>query len=382
MRIGIFTDAYEPQISGVTVSNKILKTELEKLGHEILIFTLEHPLQIEDPTVIRFKGRPFPMKSLREYRYTKVTNKLVREIAKYDLDIIHCHTEFTMGRLGRRAAKKYDIPVIHTYHTMYEDYCHHVSKMFSKPLKFLSKVYSKKFADSADKVIFPTIKVKRTFDKYGYNKPSAIVPTGIYLDKFRKINFNKTDIEKLGEKYGIKKDDFVWLFIGRLSREKNVTNLIQEFSKLSLSSNNKLLIVGDGPDKEHFSKLAEKLNIKDSVIFTGMVSPNVVPMYYQLGDLFVNFSDTETQGLTYIEALASGLPVLAKYDSNLEGVIINDFNGITFNSNAEFKEAYYNLTSNKVKFNEITNNASKAIEKFSAQNFAKNIEMVYYEVKK
>ena len=382
MKIGLFTDAFEPIVSGVSVSLRTLKTELEKLGHEVLIFTFEHPMQIDEDSIIRLKGRKLPMKSLKEYRISKVTNKLINEVISYDLDLIHCHTEFTIGRLGRKAAKRMGIPVVHTYHTMYEDYCHHVSKTFARPLRWVAKIYSKRFANSADRVIFPTIKVQRTFDRYGFEKPSEIVPTGIYLDRFRKINFKEEEVLKLREQFGIKKDDFVWLFLGRLSREKNVSDLIKEYSKLNIDKTTKLLIVGGGPDKDIFVKLVEKLNISDSVIFTGMIPPSDVPIYYQLGDLFVNFSDTETQGLTYIEALASGVPVLAKYDDNLEGVIVDHFNGLTFNENSEFKDAYYELISNKVKFNEITTNASRAIDKFSAQNFAKSIEMIYYDVKK
>lgn len=377
MRIGLFTDTYHPIISGVTISLKILKVELEKRGHEVFVFTYEHPMQKEDSTVIRFKGHKLPIKRMHEYRVSKVTSKLVNVVLTYNLDLIHCHTEFTMGRLGRRASIKGNIPIVHTYHTMYEDYCHHISKTFVVPLRFISKKYSKRFANSVDQVIFPTIKVKRTFEQYGFNKNCEIIPTGIYLDKFRRINFNDVDIAKLKKSLGYSEDDFIWLFIGRLSKEKNIADLIKEFSKLNLPKSNKLLIVGDGPDRPIFESLAKKLNIADRIHFTGMIDPLDVPMFYQISDLFINFSDTETQGLTFIEALASGLPVLAKYDDNLEGVIIDNFNGLTFNENQDFKKAYYDLVVNKVKFNEITNNASKAIEKFSAQAFAIHIEDVY-----
>ena len=382
MKIGLFTDAYEPIVSGVSVSLKILRDELTKLGHEVFIFTHEHPMQVKDSHIIRFKGKTLPMKSMKEYKISKVTNKKMREIFKYELDVIHCHTEFSIGRLGRKVAKRMGIPVVHTYHTMYEDYCHHITKTFARPLRFISKIYSKRFANSATRVIFPTIKVKRTFDRYGFNKESDIIPTGVYLDRFRRINFKENEILSLRASLGIDKNDFVWLFLGRLSREKNIEQLIKEFSKLNLPKSHKLLIVGGGPDIDIFKKLTEKLKLQNQVLYTGMIHPDKVAIYYQVANLFVNFSDTETQGLTFIEALASGLPVLAKYDDNLEGVIINHFNGLTFKENADFKEAYHVLTSNSVKFNEITNNASKAIEQFSAQNYAKNVEQVYFEVLK
>ena len=133
------------------------------------------------------------------------SRKKVQEIGKLNLDIVHCHTEFTMGRLGRRAAKKYHIPVVHTYHTMYEDYVHFISKTFSRPLRFLSKWYSTRFANSADEVVFPTIKVKRTFDRYGFTKNSSIIPTGIYLSKFSANNFAGNDVIQLKEKLKMKK---------------------------------------------------------------------------------------------------------------------------------------------------------------------------------
>ncbi len=379
MRIGLFTDAYHPIVSGVSVSLEILKNELIKLGHEVFIFTHEHPMQIEDSSIVRCKGKTLPMKSMKEYKVSKVTNKQVNKVLEYNLDIVHCHTEFSMGRLGRRAARKAGIPVVHTYHTMYEDYCHHITKTFARPLRFISKVYSKRFANSADQVIFPTIKVKRTFDRYGFTKHSEIIPTGIYLDRFRRINFSDVEINELKESLGLAKEDFVWLFLGRLSREKNIESMIKEFGKLNLPKNNKLLIVGGGPDIELFKKLVIKLNLSKQITFTGMIKPTLVPVYYHLANLFVNFSDTETQGLTFIEALASGLPVLAKYDDNLEGVIIDHFNGLTFNEVSEFRDTFYTLTENKVKFDEISNNASKAIERFSAQNFALSIERVYKE---
>lgn len=382
MRIGLFTDAYEPIVSGVSVSLKILRDELTKLGHEVFVFTHEHPMQVKDSHVIRFKGQALPMKSMKEYKISKVTNKKIREIMKFDLDVIHCHTEFSIGRLGRKVARRMGIPVVHTYHTMYEDYCHHITKTFAKPLRFISKIYSRRFANSATRVIFPTIKVKRTFDRYGFHKPSEIIPTGVYLDRFRKINFTDDEVLDLRKQLGISKDNFVWLFLGRLSREKNIEQMIKEFSKLNLPKSVKLLIVGGGPDMDIFVKLTEKLKLGNQVIYTGMVHPDKVPVYYQVADLFVNFSDTETQGLTFIEALASGLPVLAKYDDNLEGVIIDHQNGLTFHKNSEFKDAYHTLTGNLVKFNEITNNASKAIEQFSAQNYAKRVEQVYYDVLK
>ena len=379
MRVGLFSDAYYPTISGVTISVATLSKELIKLGHDVIIITNGHDLATFSENIVRFEGTRLPMRGMREFRIGKVTNKKVDIIGKLNLDIIHCHTEFTMGRLGRRAAKKFNIPVVHTYHTMYENYIHFITKVFRSPLIILSKWYSKSFADSADEVIFPTMKVKKAFDGYGYEKASHIIPTGIYLDKFRRINYKKEYFSDLRKKLGIKEDDFVLLFLGRMSREKSVEALLKEFKKVAKSRDNiKLLLVGGGPDLNYFKDLAYDLGVAEKVICTGMVPPFEVGLYYQISDLFVNFSITETQGLTYIEALASGVPLLVKYDDNLEGVIKPGINGYSFTDDLDFFPLFNKLYNNKVLFNEITNNSSKAtIERFSAENYALNVLEIY-----
>jgi len=385
MKIGLFTDAYAPIISGVVVSVDTLRNELTKLGHEVFIIANEHEkADRDDDHVIRVKGMNIPMKGMKDFQIGKVTKSKIERIKNLDLDVIHCHTEFSMGRLGRMVARKYKIPVVHTYHTMYEEYVHYITKMFKGPVRLMSKWYSKSFANSADYVIFPSIKVKKTFEEYGFKGESRIIPTGIYLEEFRKINYKQEDLDNLRTSLNIELEDFVMLFLGRLSREKSITELIKEFAKLRKQiSSLKLLLVGGGPDKEYFEKVASDQGVADSVIFTGMVPQKDVGKYYHVSDLFVNFSVSETQGLTYIEALASGVPLLVKYDENLVGVVKHHQNGLTFVKDKEFGELFLQLYKNKVLFNKITNNATKAIEEFSADQYGKNVLDVYnYVLKK
>ena len=383
MRIGLFTDAYYPIISGVTISVDILRTELLKLGHEVIVVTYEHDDAVDSKGIIRLKGRKPPIKVMGEYRIGKVTKKKIDKIKELNLDIIHCHTEFTIGRLGRKAAKELNIPVVHTYHTMYEDYIHFISKIFSGPLKFTAKKYSKSFADSADSVIFPTIKVKNAFDGYGFLKDSSIVPTGIYLEKFRRNNFSNKDLEALKKDLNINKDDLVMLFLGRMSREKGIDDLLDNCKDIcSTNDNIKLLLVGDGPDFDYFYKKTKNLGFNDKVIFTGMVAPKDVGIYYHIADLFVNFSITETQGLTYIEALASGLPLLVKYDDNLQGVIKDGVNGFSFTNNSDFVSLFNKLSKDKLLLEEFACNTYNDIQRFSSENFAKKVLKVYDDLLK
>ena len=381
MRIGLFTDAYFPIIGGVSVSVRTLRDELEKFGHEVFIITNNHDDAVEEKNVVRAGGHKLPMKVMGEFRVGKVTRAKVKEIARLNLDVIHCHTEFTMGRLGRKVAKKYHLPIVHTYHTMYEDYIHFISKTFARPLRALSKRFSRNFANSVDEVVFPTIKVKKTFDEYGFKKASHIIPTGIYLERFSKSNFNQYDIIQLKEKLGLRHDDFVMLFLGRISREKSIEDLLREFAKIK-KDKVKLLIVGGGPDSEYFKKITRELGIENRTIFTGMVDPIGVGKYYHLSDLFVNFSVTETQGLTYYEALASCVPLIVKYDDNLEGVISNGVNGFSFTDNNEFVGLVEKVISDNKLHEKLVRNSCSSVEKFSAVNYAKSIEVIYKKLYK
>jgi 1,2-diacylglycerol 3-alpha-glucosyltransferase len=376
MRIGLFADAYFPIISGVSLSVDILANELRKLGHEVYIICGEHENAIPDKYVIRVKGKRYPMKGMREYRYTAITNKLVNSIAKYDFDIVHCHTEFTMGRIGRRVAHKLNVPIAHTYHTMYEEYVHFVSATLAAPLRFLAKLYSRQFANSADDVIFPTIKVKRTFDRYGFKKSSHIIPTGIYLEKFDQSKVTEEEIETLRASYGIPKDAFVLQFLGRISREKSLDKLIDMFAKIK-EDNVYLLIVGGGPDLELFANQCKELGIADRVKFTGMIKPNNVTLYYRASDLFVNFSTSETQGLTYLESLASDIPLLVKYDDNLENLLIEGQNGFSFSEDEDFIRLYHKIRQEKGLYEHLVKGTKKNLENYSAQNYAKQIEQIY-----
>ncbi len=383
MRIGIFTDCYEPIISGVAVSLRTLKNELENLGHEVFVITNDHENAEILDSVLRLGGKIMPMKGMHDYRWGKASKWKVEEAGKLNLDIVHCHTEFTMGRVGRKVARKYNIPFVHTYHTMYEDYVFFISRLLVLPLRFASKIYSRNFADSADDVVFPTIKVKRKFDEYGYKGSSHIVPTGIYMDRFDEKNFSDVELKAKKKELGISEDDFVLLFLGRMSREKSVKELIYNVAKFCKKHQNvRLLLVGGGPDLDYFKHLIEKHDFEDMVTCTGMVSNHDVGIYYRISDLFVNFSMTETQGITYYEALASNLPVLAKYDDNLEGIIENNENGFTFTNDEEFLPLLDKLYMDKSLLKKLSNNARASVEKYSAQNYAASMEKIYLDLLK
>ena len=313
MRIGLFTDTYPPYINGVSTSVYMLKKALEKKGHEVYVVTVNNTnakYKMEDNnTIIRVPGIPI---GIYDYRITGIYPiKAMNQVKKWKLDVIHSHTEFGIGTFARLMAKQLHIPLIHTYHTMWEDYTYYIThgyfkKASDKVVEYLTKFYCDKTANA---LIVPTKKIFDLFkNKYGYEKDINIIPTGIEIERFYQENVSKDEVSELKKKLNINKKDFVITFVGRIAQEKNIEFLIDAQKDLVKQYNNiKLIIIGDGPELKTFKKQADEMKLKDSIIFTGKVPWNDIPKYYQLSTVFATASTTETQGLTVIEAMAGGV---------------------------------------------------------------------------
>lgn len=384
MNIGIFIDTYEPQINGVVTSTKMLKEELENFGHRVTIITVKNP-QAKDSKqrndVIRIPSIPFP--PLPEHRIGLLYSyQAMKKIENLNLDIIHTQTEFSIGVFGRIMAKRLDIPVVHTYHTMYEDYMHYITnntmlKYASNLAKKASKLYCQKY----DKVIAPTVKTKNALQSYGLNNDIEVIPTGIKLKRFKKENHSEKEINELKRKFNIKPNQPVILYIGRIAREKSIDIILKEFPKLlDKIPDAMFLIVGDGPVKSDLEGLTKKLNITSSVIFAGEKPWEEIGKYYQLGDVFVSASTTETQGLTFVEAMASKTPVLAKYDTNLDDMLEDKVNGRVFYKDKNLSDILIEILKNKYGTELMVKRAYQDVQSISAVEFGKKVEKIYSEI--
>ncbi len=382
MRIGIFTEVYKPYVSGVVTSILMLKKSLEDLGHTVYVVTInmdKMKYEYDDKEkVLKVPGIESGI-----YDHFKVSSiypiKSTRIIKKWKLDIIHTHTEGSMGLYGRLLAKQFNIPIVHTYHTMYEDYMYLVTKgHFDKPAKRLLEYFTMFYCDkTVSELIVPT---KKTYDlfkiKYEMQREVNIIPTGIDTDRFKKSNFDKKEIIELRNKLGISKDDFVLLLVSRISEEqKNIKFLIDCQNNLNKKYKNiKFLIVGDGPDLEYFKKLTAK---DDSIIYTGMVPWNEVAKYYQIGDVFVTASKTETQGLTVIEGMAASLPVVCMNDDSFKIAVIEYYNGLFFKTKREYIKAISTLHDDYDKYITMSKQALSSASQFSVKFYGQKILEVY-----
>ena len=383
MRVGIFTDTYLPFISGLVTSELMLKEALESMGHEVFIVTanLENFKYVNDKDnkIIRISGLPV---GIYDARLTGIYSvNAISQIKKWKLDIIHSQTEFGIGTFARIVAKQLNIPLVHTYHTMYEDYVYYLTKgHFDKPSKKIVEYLTKFYCDkTVSELIVPSRKIYNIFmNKYDVTTNVNIIGTGIDIDKFKKENFKKEEVNKLRKKYNIKDTDFVIGSVSRVAKEKSLDRIINTFPDvLEKIPNAKLLIVGDGPDKEELMNLVHSKSLDDYVIFTGKVELKKIPIYYQLMSVFVTFSVTETQGLTVIEAMAASLPILAIKDDSFIDSVKHNKNGFLFKKEEEYIDYVYKLYSDKKLYEKQSSSSRILSEDHSSINFGKSVLEVY-----
>lgn len=386
MRVGIFTESYPPLVNGVSTSILMLQNALEKLGHEVFIVTVSddkknYTLE-DDGHILRLPS--MNLANCYDYKFTSVYPiKAVNMIKKMNLDVIHSNVEFTIGIFARVVSEQLGIPLVHTYHTNWEDYTHYITKnkkilddICKKLLKYLVVFFEDK---TVTELIVPSNKIYNIFkDKYKFTKNIHIIQTGIETSKFYKENFSSKDINNLKKKYGIKKKDFVIMTVSRLAKEKSVDRLINNQKELlKRYPNMKLLIVGDGPDIDKLKMQVCSLNISKNVIFTGKVPLEEIPIYYQLGDVFVTASKSETQGLTVVEAISSSLPIVAVKDDSFISSVIDDFNGYVFTSDEKYIESILKLYENNDIYNRLSNQSRILSSDFSSEYFALKVLKVY-----
>ncbi|MCL2570765.1 MAG: glycosyltransferase family 4 protein [Defluviitaleaceae bacterium] len=381
MNIGLFTDMYYPRISGVVTSAQMLQAELTKLGHRVYIFTTTDP---EAPT---FESKVFRLPSVPLF-FLKDTHRmaffypphLIYKARKLKLDVIHTYTEFSLGFFGKLLSKMYSIPMVHTYHTMYEDYVHYIANGRLITRRGAQR-YSRVFCNRADAVIAPTDTTATYLKNIGVQKEIHTIPTGLDFMPFSPARFSSKDLAKTRTELGLKPDDKVISVIGRVAKEKSLDVLIEMMPKLlSMVPSAKMLIVGDGPVRGELTAQAKRLGVYESVIFAGLKPWADIPKYYAIGDVFATASTSETQGLTYIEAMAARLPVVIKKDPAFLGLVRHKETGFIFEEDHEAADTVAYVLNNPDFAKRVARRAYAAAQPLSAEVFGLELEAVYREV--
>jgi 1,2-diacylglycerol 3-alpha-glucosyltransferase len=291
-------------------------------------------------------------------------------------DVIHSQCEFFSLRFAKYISRKTGAPIVHTYHTMYEDYVGYV--FFNKRLgKLVARRLTKRILEKVDSVIVPTEKVKERHLKNGIKCDFNVVPSGINLEQ-HKEPISVSERSRMRLEYGVQDDEVLLLNLGRLATEKNVNELINYYKKAYAENPKiKFLIVGYGPAKESLEKQVNDLGLCGRVIFAGAVKPEEVHKYYRLGDIFVSASTSETQGLTYIEAAANRLPLLCRRDQCLDGVIAEGENGYEYETEEQFIEFLRELSADAEKRRIFGERSQELIKPYDKSVFAESVEKVY-----
>ena len=378
MKVLITTDWYAPVINGVVTSVLLLQRELVARGHDVRVVTLSNSLHTYKEGPVYYMGsvsagKIYPGARLKINR----ARSMMQELIAWHPDVIHSQCEFSTFFLARRIAEELDIPLVHTYHTVYEDYTHY----FSPSVHFGKKaaaVFTRWAASHTDCLIAPTAKVRLLLQGYGVSKPVFVVPSGIDLGHFQA----EPDVLRrnvLKASLNIPQDRTVLVFVGRLAEEKRVEELLRFRAGMG-PGKVPLLLVGDGPDRNRLESVAADLGLGvPDVVFAGMVPAEQVADWYQLGDLFVSASTSETQGLTYAEALAAGVPVLCRADPCLLGVVRDGENGWQYHGEAEFRQRLEDFLAHPQRREALCRAARETGEEYSAQRFAERVESIYLE---
>jgi glycosyltransferase involved in cell wall biosynthesis len=321
MRIGMMADIYKTQVSGVTNTIALIKRWLEKEGHEVFVFTFGDDEIIDnEKNIIRTTGVPVVDTGIYlNLRYNRQARHLL-----YTMDITHVHHPFVSGSLAMRYCVPRNIPVVFTNHTRYDLLAQAYLPILPDTIGDAAlKAYLSPFYRACDLVIVPSPSMRQVLEEhFGLVTPVEVIPNGLDLTPYR------ADIQPIDRSlFGFSTNDVVSIYVGRLSPEKNLSLLLRAFYGVAMTYDHvRLLVVGDGPERENLEAQVKHMNIGSKVYFTGMVEYKEIPGYLATSDIFVTPSSAETFGLSTVEAMAAGLPTLG-IDAPGTGDIIED--GIT-----------------------------------------------------
>lgn len=381
LRVGMFTNNYFPFVSGVSVSVERLRRGLQQLGDKVLTFVPEYPQSGEDgtdddaeivrlPRLYTFGNRKnFPLANIFLPRFG-------RRLKAFKPDVIHVHHPFWIGSLGLWLGRR-RIPVVYTYHTRLEHYAHYVPLPGLIFRNLISHYLVKRFANKCSGVVVPTYSAEEYLRIIGVKTPILVQPTGIEFQRFQKLDNQK--LAELKERFGLA-DKQVLISVSRLGTEKNIDFMLEALVRVKARSLRpfKLLMIGDGPERERLKRKIRQLDLHNEVMLVGPVPPEEIAAYYQLGDLFVFASKSETQGMVILEAMSAGLPVVAVRSSGVDDVIKHQVNGYkTPGRRREWSTAVRELLEDDALRARMSGEARSFAADFDVSEFAREIHEFY-----
>ena len=386
MTIALFSDSYLPTKSGIVTVVVQLQEQLKKMGHRVILVTVETTDEYEtyDPDIYRVHSVALGL-GTDQFVGIPAMHPLIHYLKEAGVQLIHCHTEFGIGKAGLRAAHVLKIPAICTTHTMWTDFYKYYltfGKLISpRIINGIMKKYYGKF----DSLIGVSTKARNYFKQEGMlpDMPSVIIPNAIDKEKFQKTHITEEQKLALRESYGIKKDETMLLFVGRIGEEKRVFELLQVCQNVAKKNKKiKMVFVGNGPAYEEMLKKAADDIAAKQIIFTGFIEWTKVSEYYESADIFVTTSLSEMHSMTILEAQLSGLPIIVRRDESYFDSVFEGENGYLTDTEEEMEEKILELASDTEKCRRFGKRSLEITRRFTIETHIKKTLKVYDEVMK
>ncbi len=372
MRIGMMADTYKPHVSGVTNYISTNKKHLEKLGHEVYVFSFGDPTYPDDENgIIRSPGLPIIDTGFYfSFRYTKKAKQYLQM-----MDILHVHHPFLSGRLALRYARPLHIPIVFTNHTRYDLYIQAYLPILPEGLgETFLQAYLPSFCREVDRVISPSKGMETVLRRLGVDVDISVLPNGVDIGRFRQV---LTPCDR--RSFGFDNGNVLLVYTGRLSPEKNLSFLIRSFAGVSRAYPQAvLLLIGDGPERTALEELATQAGIQNRVVFTGMVGYEDIPGYLAMCDGFITASITEVHPLSLIEAMAAGLPCLGIDSPGIGDTIQDGVTGLlSKNDLAEFTAKATRMVGDKDLRRAMGESSRKAVEMYAIERTTEDLVALY-----
>jgi 1,2-diacylglycerol 3-alpha-glucosyltransferase len=379
MNIALFVDTYVPIKNGVVTSVLQLKEGLEKKGHNVTVITVEVPDYDEkDKNVFRLPSINAKLGQGTEYHLGIINQSAVtRFLRKREIELIHTHSEFTLGLSGKFAAKKLKVPHIHTTHTMWEEYRHYLWNGKLLSVGMMRKIL-KTFLKNVSVIIAPSVKAKKYYHNLMPLIPIVVINNGIDEKKFKASNITENEIQLLRKEFNLEINDKLLIFVGRIGKEKRVAELYESIVPVVTKNPDvKMIFVGDGPSLPELIKKTKELGLEKSFIFTGFVNWDIVYRLYSIADVFVTASLSEVHPMTLIEATMCGLSVIVRKDDSYLDLCVNGENGYLVESDEEITEKLNELVSDNGMMKKFSNSSLEISKSFTADNHVEKVEKLY-----
>ncbi len=316
MRIGMMVDIYKPYISGVTNHVSLYKRAFESAGHEVYIFTFgDLEYQDDEARVIRSPALPLADTGF----YLSLRHKTKHKKLLQTMDIVHVHHPFLSGRLALNYCRSARIPVVFTNHSRYDLMAQAYIPIMPDEMshRFL-QAYLPAFCDAVDLVISPSEGMAKILREFDVKNHIEVIPNGVDLHPFHQAKpFPRSQ-------FGFTDQDILLVYAGRVAPEKNINFLLQSFAGIAqLIPNIYLLIVGGGKKQfeDELQNLIGQLGITNRVRSMGITAYEDMPSYLAMGNIFVTTSVSETFGMTTVEGMSVGLPVMGIHSAGTSDIV-------------------------------------------------------------